>query len=218
MQPRHEDADRNPLGDLIGGVARGVGHGVESIFCAITRKPLSGNAGILGETSVLIAAGHSPARIKSMSETVTRLGGSIVQRPDLATHCVVPEGLRAANLDEHRELFEICHALNVTVVEPSWVEAAATMASTQREANWNVFIVDSHVSPIMAELTHQLASEENERKATRLPSASDTPPPLKQEVGALTKRSRLYSRGRSLPASRAAPAHSALVRALGPIE
>ncbi|KAL1524061.1 hypothetical protein AB1Y20_018972 [Prymnesium parvum] len=157
LQPRENE--KNPLQDLFGGVARGVGHTVEDVFCAITRKPLPGNSTILADARVLLRLGGAAAQTKHAHETILMLGGTVVEHPDLATHCLVRAGLSAADLAEHRALLEICKALNVAVVEPSWLEAAANMARTQRDANWNAVVIDSYVSPIMAELSQQLAAE-----------------------------------------------------------
>ncbi|KAL3917890.1 MAG: hypothetical protein SGPRY_006224, partial [Prymnesium sp.] len=144
--------DAHPLSEFLGEVARGVGQGVESLVCTLARKPLPVNAALLADARVLMRM-RSGARARQADEMVRMLGGRVVERADMATHCVVSEGLRAHDLGDLREDLEICQALEVTVVEPSWVEAAAKIARTEREVNWNAVLVDSYVSPVMALLS-----------------------------------------------------------------
>ena len=146
-QPR-SDEKNNPIGELFDGIKKGgeaAKHGLEKVGSALTRRPLPGNSSLLSETRVMLLLGSNPTRERQLCETVQMLGGALASRADLATHCIVREGLQPADLAEYREQLEICHALNVTVVEPSWLEAAATAARTQHDANWNAVLVDPHV-------------------------------------------------------------------------
>ena len=107
-------------------------------------KPLR-NPKMLEGTQVMLLV---PAvREIQLAEMVKMMAGRVSpsNRADLATHCIVSEGLGQADLLEYREQLEICQALGVVVVEPSWLQAAANAARTSRDAKWSNVLIDSHV-------------------------------------------------------------------------
>lgn len=227
---KFEDADRrqmdaHPLSEFLGEVARGVGQGVESLVCTLARKPLPVNAALLADARVLMRM-RSGARARQADEMVRMLGGRVVERADMATHCVVSEGLRAHDLGDLREDLEICQALEVTVVEPSWVEAAAKIARTEREVNWNAVLVDSYVSPVMALLSCPPDGQVCVSHQTALrwlhisqdPIASPSPPPTRissqfTRVGILAATSLAWAKeARCMRANSASPSLHALRR------
>lgn len=99
----------NPL-DFLDEVTRNIKSGVDGIVCAVMRKPPPSSL-ILAGATVLVNTGANQVRARAVSDRVLSLGGRLTDQVDRATHCILREGLGAADLAEYRVQLEICQEL-----------------------------------------------------------------------------------------------------------
>ena len=141
-----------PLDHMMEGLSR---VGKPRSATAGTASAGTASAGTAGTASAEPLAGATVFVLRyqsttmSLIQTVAALGGKEAVSLEEATHCIVPSGLGLRASPATRRVLRRAKELSVAVVEATWLEIVAGLATTE---HWSEMPLDSHVPPIMAVL------------------------------------------------------------------